>query len=233
MVSRRLVVSFVACAALGMVALNSGCFTPTECQPGDPRCSGDGRTYRPLTTPVAPLENLSLAYVRRDQEAIDQYKTLFDPDTYIFQWRQDPSLPPDYYGYGDEINATTNLFNDKNVTILTLSFLLNAAQDTANWGVPSDIEGQPAGTRKFSITQITLHYKNDQSAQEYQATGICEFYVAPVDTVAGVAQWRIVRWNDLTGNNVAAPFAQAKQAPPAPTGSALLQAAALADRIRN
>jgi hypothetical protein len=216
------------------VALTSGCiFNPGKDKGG----GGSGESYRPLTTPVAPLANLGLTYKRHDLEAIRQYRTLFDPVNYKFTFKDKSDDPrgDGYYDYNEEIASAESLFSDPDISNITLTFLSNPA-DTL--GQDNDLVGAPAGTRKFIVNNIELHVF--KGSTDYYSVGSCIFYVSPI-TTNGVTEYKIYQWLDQTaGGPTQSPRRDdGKQTrgfraeATAPAGSALLQAAALADAIKN
>jgi len=221
---RRFVTSTLAAVGIVSLLASSGCFTPEPCKPGD-ACDPLDLSYRPLTTPYAPLYNLALAYSRHDITAGDQYATLFDPTLYQFIW-DDPAEPglDNYYGYNDEVDRTRRMFSDPDVASINLTFLTNASDSI---GVPSNVVGDPLDTQRFTVNGISLTL--DRPPTQYVTNGTVEFFVAKTDTVAGVPQWRIIRWRDRTVPPTVAPSLQNNSAPSVANGSALMRAAALAD----
>jgi hypothetical protein len=148
---------------------------------------------RPLTTPYAPLYNLARCYEAGGQAAVDAYATLFDPARYEFVW-DDPTEPglDNRYGYSDEVR-TSAIFTDAAVYARYLTFLANAPDSV---GTPSISVGDPPGTLRFTITGVSLTL--DRPPTQYVTNGDAEFCVAPVDTLCGVPQWKIIRWIDRT-----------------------------------
>lgn len=83
------------------------------------------------------------------------------------------------------------MFTDPAVDSLTLTFLASGSDSV---GTASTTPGDPPGTLRMLIHGIVLRMVRGSTT--YVTTGQVEFYVAPFGSPA---QWRIVRWRDLTG----------------------------------
>lgn len=158
-------------------------------------------TYRPLNTPFAPLFNLASAYAHRGVEGTSAYAAIFDSTSYEFVW-DDPAEPglDNSYGYEQEVLLTGRMFSDPAVASISLTFLANASDSV---GVPSPVPGDPLDARLITVNGISLSV--NRPPVTYTCAGSCDFTVAQTDTIAGVPQWRIIRWVDRTAPPTVAP----------------------------
>ncbi|HXV14713.1 MAG TPA: hypothetical protein VEC56_10965 [Candidatus Krumholzibacteria bacterium] len=179
-----------------------------EDDPAQPQGNQRAQTFQALTTREAVLNNLELAWTKRNVDKIDE---LLDDDFtfYFSQGDVGGGLPPSW-GRAAELAATTALFISNSSPPpsgpVCTRVLVDIALDDAIW---TEVPGPVAalGEVWYSATvSYTATFEMEPDDTYITVPGAtAEFIVRQVED----DQWRLVEWHDLPGDAVGPAFAAA------------------------
>lgn len=184
-----------------------GCIlSPEESVDPPPDDSGPRLEELPLTSKTNVINNLAFAYGNRN---IDAYRKILDDDfVFLFQEADannpnpDERTPVEWYRT-DEINATTNLFDENfsdpeqppaDEIVLRIPELESLTE--SSWG---RFEGVKHVTDPSTWYELDVRYDLEVQVGEDRllAEDRAKFIVRQVDVEGGGQEWRLVHWSDL------------------------------------
>ncbi len=192
-------------AALALVVCVAGCA-------GDPPTQPPPGTYLAQTTPAATFANLRRAYNTHDAAARAPYAALFDSTrfTRYFAGAHPAGHAAPSWDFATEVRGFDTFVSDPTLVSYAMTWGDSASAQPA----PSPSLADPAGTLRYTFTRVTIDIEHTTFG--LTQTGSFVIDVAPVDTVNGAPEWRIVRWRDATGEPAVPPSARPLTTPYAP-----------------
>jgi hypothetical protein len=144
-----------------------------------------------MSTPAAPLINLGRCYEQHDQAASSEYKNLFDPFRFWRGVTDSTVAPPTYFErhFADETRSFTALTVDTSVSV-SITFLANPADTLLP--TPCALPGDPPNTFRFANRPVRMNIR--RGGVDSLIVGTWDLYVAPIDTLNNLPEWRIIRW---------------------------------------